>query len=305
MLTKLQVINLPSGLDTGKNEGEVFTLSTCQRTVVLGLNNMPLYGLKTICNEMQVFNGQAGYQYLLEIICGLQSRLTGENEIVAQVKEAYDNYKKLPKKNTHIMSIIEKLLKDAKEIRTKHLVEIGQQSYAGITKKIIDSQNYNGPILILGSGKLAKDVLTSLSKRNHIYLSARNEIKVRELCNLFSIEFVDWRDIERYQSFPYIVNTIGADEIVFYDEFFDGWDIITNPNKAFIDLGSPSIIETLRGPEQGVHLLEDVFKFGNQLDSKKEVKIGMAKQEIEKLVSKRLNSFSVHYPFGWEDLHLV
>lgn len=305
MLENIQVVNLPSGQTIGENSGEVFTLSTCQRTLVLGLNYMPFFQLKTNCNEMKVFNGQQAYQYLLEIVCGLQSKLTGESEIVSQVKQAYKEYQELPNKNSHIMTIVEKLLKDAKEIRTQYLVEIGQQSYAGITRKILESQDLKGPVLVLGSGALANDVLQTLSKRMTVYVSARNTEKVNKLKEQCTFEVIPWGELDSYKKFSVIINTIGADEVLFNQNFFKDWDILSHPAKAFIDLGSPSVIETQMGPEQGVHKLEQVFEFGSELDKCKEEKINKAREAIDKIALKRLHSFTLHYPFGWEDLHLV
>ena len=78
-----------------------------------------------IDRDYQEYEGQMAYMFLLETICGLKSRMLGENEIVSQFKEAFALYLAKEDKNPYIIQVFEKLFKDAKEIRTKYLDRIG------------------------------------------------------------------------------------------------------------------------------------------------------------------------------------
>ena len=121
------------------------------------------------------------------------------------------------------MRVLEKLFKDAKEVRKKHLIKIGQQSYAGITRRIIQSKYDKGDVLILGSGQLARDSIKHLMKKYNIFVSARNDEKVQELISDFpniNIRPVAWKDYSSYNNFNSYVNTIGCSSVIFTDDFF-------------------------------------------------------------------------------------
>src|SRR5690606_16003183 len=115
---------------------------------------------------------------LLEIICGLKSKLLGENEIVGQFKASYHNYASTKNKSTELLRIIEKLFKDAKEIRTDYLLGLCQKTYSSIARKHIVSINKADHVLILGSGQLAEDLINQFKKKVTVFISARNTQKV-------------------------------------------------------------------------------------------------------------------------------
>jgi glutamyl-tRNA reductase len=132
MLKQLVLNNFPSGYNPEINEANApFILKTCQRTVVLSYGNPPR-NIPEIC---EVQNGKLAYQFLLETICGLKSKLIAENEIVGQFKNAYKNFVDNDSKQSELIPILEKLFKDAKEIRSKYLLGISQKTYASIARK--------------------------------------------------------------------------------------------------------------------------------------------------------------------------
>jgi len=91
MLEKLKLHNFPSGHHPKLNDAGAFVLQTCQRSLVLSFSehavdnhNDTLYHWKHEADEAYIF--------LLETICGLNSKLLGENEIVGQFKSAYQQF---------------------------------------------------------------------------------------------------------------------------------------------------------------------------------------------------------------------
>jgi glutamyl-tRNA reductase len=307
MIKELKLINLPPhSIINKKSTGEVFTMQTCQRTLVLGFNFVPHYIVGNNIDEAEILIGEEAYHYLLETICGLKSKMLAENEVVGQFKTAYSNYVKEENKNTHIMSILEKLFKDAKEIRTKFLLDLGQHSYAGVARKILKNKSLKGEVLILGAGQLAQDTANLLKRKYKISLSARNSSKSKEFIKVNSdanINEVSWNDYHSYKDFKFIINTIGANVTLFTNDFFETWK--SNQGELFIDLGSPSILETDFGINDGIYRLDDIFTHGDDLSREKENKVSLAKLAILKIVEKRKTSFSVHLPFGWEELEFA
>jgi glutamyl-tRNA reductase len=283
MLTKLIVNNFYSGTMPDIGDEAHFVLKTCQRTLVVS-HACTTPDLFT--DSLEQKQGKEAYNYLLQVICGLQSKLIGENEIVSQFKVAYKEYLLQKNRNTTIMAIIEKLFADAKEIRSKYLLGLSQRTYSAITRKEILSHSSVESVLILGSGSLAEDMINQLKKKTTVYISARNTIKVEDLTKLHGVEVVDWKNVEKYKNFPYIINTIGCEHKIFKDDFFIEWKA-SNSNRKFIDLGSPSTIETPLTLEDGVMRLDQICQEGTIHEEHKINQIEKAKIAMDGLVEKR------------------
>jgi len=309
MIDHLTVINLKADSKIRSGNGEVFVLKTCQRTLVLGFGQLPFYHLEDQNDIREMFTANHAYIFLLETICGLKSEVLAEYEIVGQFKDAYHNYSQLPFKKTNITSLLEKLFKDQKKIRTDHLREIGQLSYAGIARKLVHSKKCESDVLVIGSGSLSQDVIKLLKKKHKVFISARNSDKVQQLANEHSLEVIEWKNVDTYQKFDSIINTIGAHEILFDDAFFTNWKnsslINDRDSKLFIDLGSPSVIKTELKEPDGVYRLEDIFRQSAQMNIEKMEKIRCAKDSIVKLCEIRRLNASLNHPFSWEELQFA
>jgi glutamyl-tRNA reductase len=184
MIEHLTLLNLDPNVCIPVNNGEIFVLRTCQRTIVLGFDNFHEHIEVNNTKTFDVFEGKSAYKFLLETICGLKSEVLAEYEIVSQFKQAFCEYSALPKKSSQIVQLFERIFKDSKFIRTNALNGIGQLSYAGIARKLIYTQNPSAEVLILGSGNLAEDLIKLLKKKHTLYICARNEKKETGICQI-------------------------------------------------------------------------------------------------------------------------
>nr|BDT28785.1 glutamyl-tRNA reductase [Bacteriovorax sp. HI3] len=315
MITNLTVINLKANSHASPSKGDVFVLKTCQRTLVMGLGEAPFLHLRENALREDVitdiFEGQDAYVFLLETICGLRSEVVAEYEVVGQFKDAYQEFLKSPERNNHVMMVLEKLFQDNKKVRTDHLTEIGQLTYAGIARKLIHTAVSDGDVLVLGSGTLAEDLIKLLKKKHNVFISARNDARVAELSSTYGLESIAWGAKDIYARFPFIVNTIGADEVLFDELFFlqfFGYKYHTSPRaqmKLFIDLGSPSVIETSLTEKDGVLRLEDIFRQSAKLNIEKMEKVNKARSTIASLAEKRARPTLSSTPFDWEELQFA
>lgn len=322
MLSGLKLINLPPSKEfegnlISLNTGNVFVLRTCQRTLMVGFNEGPK-NLIQKAGDLQLvqeeFLGDKAYEFLLETICGLKSRILGENEIVHQFKEAYNAFLEHDQPNRHIQGILEKLFKDAKKIRTQHLRELGLQTYAGIVRKIMMDKlagtNFDTPVLILGSGQLAEDIIKICYRKFNLTISARNEKKVAALKDQYPIETLSWFQPNEISNYPIIINTIGTSDILFDHDFFQMWKIkssgnLINGSEVFIDLAEPSPIDSLYQVEDGLWRLQDIFAQGEKHSQKREEKLKEAHLAIAGVSQKRIENYTFQIPFGWEELQFA
>lgn len=285
MLESLVLNNFPSGYGVSHLDGEEhFVMQTCQRTLILSFDNNPFADVEA--EHALSLSGQEAYTYLLEVICGLKSQLLGENEIVGQFKTAYKQYTNQENISTKLLLIIEKLFKDAKEIRSKYLLGLSQKTYASIARKQISKRKADR-VLIIGSGQLAEDLINQFKKKAEVVLCARNQEKVEELKREHGIESIDWVNLKEVEDFSFIVNSIGFDGTLFDNDFFDAWRA-KHESKLFIDLGSPSILETEYGMDEGVMHLQDIFQEGAIHESHKKQQIKKARQATEGIAARRL-----------------
>lgn len=302
MLDNLVLHNFPSGflpeIDPGSG---LFVMATCQRTLVLGYGREALANIQNASNinsinsinskiSIEFKSGKMAYSYLLEIICGLKSKLVGENEIVGQFKSAYQLYSKSPDRNAKLLAIIEKLFKDAKDIRTNYLLGLSQKTYSSIARKHIVSRHKASSVLILGSGQLAEDLINQFKKKVDVFISARNEHKVQKLAGEHSLSIIPWGVTDALHHFPYIANSIGFNGTLLGHDFFETWSK-KHDKKLFVDLGSPSAIQTHFDYTQGVMKLDDVFKEGAVHETHKKQQIEKAKQAMDGIVKKRHQIF--------------
>lgn len=280
MLDHLVLNNFHSSHDVDIDASSAFVLKTCQRTLVLD------YKLHSMNSIQADYQGRDAYFYLLEVICGLKSKLVGENEIVGQFKTAYKSYVKSELRNNYLITILEKLFKDAKQIRTDHLLGLSQKTYASIARKKIVNQARASEVLVLGSGQLAEDLINQFKKKTTVYISARNLEKANKLAQMHDLHIIPWKNSHLYLNFPYIANSIGFNGELLGDEFFSKWDSKFE-DKLFVDLGSPSCINSELGLDNGLMRLEEVFKEGAVHESHKINQIKNARSAMTKLTEKR------------------
>src|SRR5690606_4690682 len=212
MINALKLWNFTSGVQPPEElTSRAFVLKTCQRTLVLSLQDKTI---KSHTLSHQLYVGQDAYLYLLETICGLKSKLVGENEIVGQFKEAYKVFATALNRDPQLMLILEKLFKDAKEIRTEHLIGIGQKTYAYLTRRHFAGKMKQAPILILGSGQLAEDLINQFKKRVPVVLCARNHVRAEELAQQHGCTVIPWNDRNAWKDYAFIANTIGFEGVL-------------------------------------------------------------------------------------------
>ena len=301
MLERLTSINLPPNIPIKGAEKDWFVLRTCQRVLMLGLGDNLVKFFQSQCPIIRdcsvLWREAKAYGMVLEILCGLQSKVLAESEVAAQFRKAYRDYAQDRSRNTLVLSILEKLLADAKKIRSTHLREIGKQSYGGIVRKIIVTHEgkKGRRILIKGSGMLAEEIAKLVKKSFPVYISARNVETLSSLTERYGLSPLRWGDSNLYKEFPLIINTVGTEDVLFSKEFFYSWQKLHH-RPLYIDMGCPSSIETDLDKTEGVWCLEDVLQKGQEWTQDSQEKAECARQAISSLLEHRYRST------GWEAL---
>lgn len=294
-------------------------MATCQRTILFGHGPAALDGLGTIAKragvdedtllgDCELHQGPHAYRFLLEVLLGLKSQVVGEYEVVGQFRKAYQDFSQTRGLQTALLTLLEKLLKDAKEVRTKHLLNIGQQTYASITRRLCQSRiPTGGKLLIVGSGELAHDFIRIATKKFDVTIMARNTVRAGELAELYGANVAALSELESTaHQFECIVNTIGVSDLILFDQaFFNRWTKL-HPEAAhgrlFVDLGSPSSIVSNLSSDGALFRLEDIFKLSETVNAQTKAKIKAAKSAAVQLAMKCAKRHSCEVPKNWEEL---
>src|SRR5581483_6341111 len=114
---------------------------TCLREVLFaedpaGLGTRPLV------------EGEA-YRLLLKILCGLQSPMLGETQVMGQFKTFLSSLGRL---QGWLNRLGQRLLSDARDIRTQHLQGLGSRSYGSAVRRYLSTARH---AVLVGTGKLA------------------------------------------------------------------------------------------------------------------------------------------------------
>jgi glutamyl-tRNA reductase len=164
MRSQLVIIHRPrvNGLD------RAFSLSshwveweTCIRRLAIGFGD----GFGEICSQIEkslhpedvIYKGTQAYNFLLEVVCGLQSPVKGETEVHGQFREV------LGKIGPHhqLFKVLQSAHVDARRVRASHLQGLGSQSYGSFARKQVRGLN---EVFILGAGHLTRELLPWLTK---------------------------------------------------------------------------------------------------------------------------------------------
>src|SRR5262245_21564544 len=98
-------------------------------------------------------HGEAAYAHLLEVICGLDSPMVGETEVLHQFKVFAAD---LPLDHAGLREIGHQLLADARVIRSRHLIGLGSRSYGSAVRRYLADASC---VAVAGTGMLAREIV--------------------------------------------------------------------------------------------------------------------------------------------------
>jgi len=134
-------------------EAAVPVWRTCLRQVTFA---DAVEDLAEIDRNQPLVEGDA-YRTLLEILCGLQSPMLGETQVLGQFKAFLSS---LDAEQAWLSRLGQRLLTDAREIRTRHLQGLGSRSYGSAVRRYLAGCEH---AVLIGTGKLAQEVLPFLA----------------------------------------------------------------------------------------------------------------------------------------------
>jgi glutamyl-tRNA reductase len=224
-------------------------------------------------------SGLAAHQLLVEICGGLHSPLFGETEVFGQFRAFRERQSWDPLWEALLDSVEE----DVRKLRRTHLKGLGAQSYGSLARRHLTAGK---PVVILGAGRLARDLLPWLSEFE-VILAARSP----EKAGAPAVAMAELGSNPRLREASWIIAAPLANETLlgFWRE---------NPPGLVLDFrGESSFSEC---PASRYLALRAIYE---ELES---VKILHQKKRSEALafaaeLSQRRSQAVLHRPYGWDD----
>jgi glutamyl-tRNA reductase len=166
MLQDLTIVHRRKPLVFGEGAGSA-VWATCLRSLAF-VQGPPAFVVKP---ADEIYSNQSAYQFLLEIVCGLHSPIVGETEVFGQFKAFASTW---VAEDPRWAPWVQRLLNDAKALRSQYLNGLGTQSYGSWLRKNLTSQK----IHLLGAGHLAQQIAPYLAKHGEVIVHARSPEKV-------------------------------------------------------------------------------------------------------------------------------
>jgi glutamyl-tRNA reductase len=152
------------------NRVEVFAASENpdQKRLLEGWANATGLSYNEVAENIEICNGKDGILHLLKLSSGLDSLVIGEDQVLGQVKRAFEFSRNNRYTGSHLSVIFDRAIKVGGKVRTitglnKGSVSIGSMAVK-LAEEYFDKLN-NKRVLLIGSGEGASLVAKSLKQR--------------------------------------------------------------------------------------------------------------------------------------------
>ncbi len=196
-----------------KNMGEIFIISTCNRTEVYGFVQHAVQLIRLLCNHTEgdikefqevcyIHKNQNAINHLFRVGAGLNSQVLGDFEIIGQIKKSFRLGKKHNLSNTFFERLINAVILASKRIKNETRLSSGATSvaYASV-QYIINNVHHIATknILLFGAGKIGGNICENLvkqTKSSSITLINRSNIKAEKISKKFKIHTKSYIELQ-------------------------------------------------------------------------------------------------------------
>jgi glutamyl-tRNA reductase len=297
-----------------------FRMETCQRELwVFRAPNSDDSVSQMRSVGVTAFSGAQAYRFLLSFSCGLESEVKGETDVFGQLKQAWSEALSLQEsKVEHLIPWMNRIFEDTKEVRSRFLQNVGGASYGSLVRKLLrleeDSEQNQGPILLVGAGQLAESVAPWLADRELVIWNRsapraealvqgmrtgpRSHVKV---VSGFENEECLWKEAR------HVVLCIPRDEL--RDSERLSW-LSQSPQKGSRSVVHLGVLESELPADSAwagvsnVYLLDDLFALQKKSDEFRTAQFVRAEKACDEKAALRAMGGSLSVPHGWEDLAL-
>ena len=206
-----QILDFSNFLNNKLDYDGMFVLSTCNRTdIYFDCCHINKQFLDSVINLLFDFKNQKinkncfnifykidkVVSHLFKTSSGIDSLVTGEFEIIDQIKSSYNFSVSNNLLSSNLNRLIQKSLEVSKYVRSNTKINTGSTSVSSLTiNKIASEKNcIEKNILIVGAGKMSKLSIKHLTSKKfkNIFITNRSKKSLNELSNKFKLKAIDF-----------------------------------------------------------------------------------------------------------------
>ncbi len=233
----------------------------------------------------RIYQGQKAAEHLFRVTGGLDSMVLGEDEILGQIRTAYNTAREEQSADYYINALFQRALKSAKRIKTETCLSKSSVSIATLSAaQAVQFREGEKKVLLLGAtGQMGSLIAKNLSGRKDIRLFAA----VRRRCPAVLMENAAQIAYgERYSYIDQADIVISATASPHYTITYEACRaaVKTQKHRLFLDIAVPNDIDPDIALLEGAQLRNiDYFqKIANEHMNQKEEGLLQAERLIEK-----------------------
>lgn len=252
------------------NLGDAFVVSTCNRTEIYATTPNYLLIAEHFCKVtgvdmmefMQYVNihkREKALNHLFRVAGGLESQILGDFEIIGQIKNAYNRFKKVKSQsNPYLERAINSAIQISKRIKNETGISNGAASvsYAAV-HYILNYQNQlaDKNILLLGVGEIGQNTVENLMKHLQnpkVKIANRTTETAEKIALKYNVPHINYTDFEEElkQTDILIVATGASQPVVRAEHIPEGKKML------IIDLSIPNNVEKILGERPEIQLID-------------------------------------------------
>lgn len=260
---------------------EFFVLSTCNRTEVYYVAAREL--TEIFQERLGSFKGNACMtdhkdKFISEtdpekVVCrlfsvsnGLLSQILGDQQIIGQVKTAYEMACKAETVGPVLHRLLQLVFSSHKDISTYTGIHAGSASVSYATAELIESftkKELSRPVLVIGAGEFSREVIEQLKKKKYENITVLNRslANAERLASTFNVNAIPFDSLSDLSGYDVIVSCISSSGmLVAHENFSSGAE-----GKLLIDLSVPRVMDPSLAAIQGFKLVNiDHITEGNK-----------------------------------------
>lgn len=312
-VTDADLADAASSLAATEGIEEVVIVSTCNRVEFYAAAHKPEAGFDALNQflarrasehhyDESVFykyDAPQSIRHLFRVVCGMESMVIGETEILGQVKKAYGTATTAGSTSRHLNKLFQRAFNVAKEVRTKTNITRGSVSVGStavdLSEKIFGRLNHCN-VMILGAGEMAELTSRTLLSRGlkSITVANRSPERAEELANAVggrSVPFEGWH--KEFLDIDILIGSTSAPQPVVTCEKIEPVMKLRKDRPLFIiDLAVPRDVEPAVNGIEGVYLYDI-----DSLQAIAQQSIEIRRREVtvcEQMIERHVNEFT-----GW------
>ena len=205
--------------------------------------------------------------HLLQVANGLRSAVVGDQQILNQIKAAYNQSRDFKIQGSILERTLQAVFRSHKRISNESSFRNGSRSTAYRALKIIQDgfgkeTTKHKSLLIIGAGEIAQDVLQYLRKFTfkEVYISNRTEQKAMNLASIHHIKRLQWKYVEsnNFERIDAIISAVGNRKHLVNTMIGEG-------KKIIVDLSLPANVHPSLSRQDQIELY-DLDNVTEQID---------------------------------------